>query len=100
VNSQEQPRESDLEHVVSLSGEDVQAIDAAVLSQLATTWMEARDLVAKAHAVLLPKYPTVPDVFFSYRLRKLVAAGDIEAAGAVDRQLNYQVRAKDHGPAA
>ena len=100
MSSEDQPRESDLEHVVSLSGEDVQAVDTAVLSQLTATWMESRDLVAKAHAALLPKYPLVPDVFFSYRLRKLVAAGDIEAVGAVDRQLNYQVRAKDGGPAA
>jgi hypothetical protein len=95
LDSREQPRESDLEYVASLSCEDVQAIDAAVFQQLATTWMEARDLVAKAHFALLSKYPTVPDVFVSYRLRKLVDAGDIEAAGAVDRQLNYWVRAKD-----
>ena len=100
MNSQEQPRESDLEHLVSLSREDVQAIDTAVLSELATTWMEARDLVANAHAALLPKYPSVPDVFFSYRLRKLVAAGDVEAVGIVDRQLNYRVKSKDRVPAA
>ena len=100
MNSPEQPRESDLEHVVSLSSGDVQAIDAAVLSEVTHSWLDAKGVVTKAHAALLPRYPTVPDVFFSYRLRKLVATGVVEATGSVDRQLNYQVRANGCAPAA
>ncbi len=100
MTSPEQPRESDLEHVVSLSGSDVQAVDAAVLEHLNSDWLGASDVVARAHAALLAKYPSVPDVFFSYRLRKLIAAGEVEAAGSVDRQLKYQVRSAGQGPAA
>ena len=100
MNSPEQPRESDLEHVVSLSDSDVQAIDAAVLTELTQSWIDAKGVVTRAHAALLTRYPAVPDVFFSYRLRKLVAAGAVEAAGSVDRQLNYQVRTNGHVPEA
>ncbi|MCD9007956.1 DUF3658 domain-containing protein [Luteimonas sp. XNQY3] len=77
VNSPEQPRESDLEHVVSLSNGDVQTIDAALLSEVTPSWIDAKGVVTRAHAALLPRYLTVPDVFFSHRLRKLVAAGAV-----------------------
>ena len=100
VNSPEQPRESDLEHVVSLSGSDVQGIDAALLNEVTPSWGDARAVVTKAYAAMLPSLPSVPDVFFSYRLRKLVAAGAVEAAGSVDRQLNYQVRLDNRASAA
>ncbi|WP_161809352.1 MULTISPECIES: DUF3658 domain-containing protein [Stenotrophomonas] len=100
MNPQEQPRESDLERVASLSGSDVQAIDAAVIDALTLSWSDAKNVVASAYASLLSSFPAVPDVFFSYRLRKLVAAGAVEAVGTVDRQLNYQVRLSSHEPAA
>ncbi len=100
MTSPEQPRESDLEHLVSLTGRDVQAIDAAVLAEVTPTWVEASVVVKSSHAALLSSYPLVPDVFFSYRLRKLVGAGVIESTGTVDRQLNYQVRTIGHAPAA
>lgn len=96
----EQPKESDLEHVVSLDGGDVQAIDAAILSQLTGSWSAAKDAVVKAHTALSFSYPSVPDAFFSYRLRKLVAAGSVDASGPVDRQLNYKVRSGNRAAAA
>ena len=92
MDSPEHPKESNLEHVVSLSDHDVEAIDSALLGELRSSWSEARRVVTGAHYALLSLYPAVPDVFFSYRLRKLVAAGTVEAVGQVDRQLNYQVR--------
>jgi hypothetical protein len=85
---------------VSLSGEDVRAVDAAVLAQIPQEWIDAAGVVSRAHASLLSKYPSVPEGFFSYRLRKLVAANAAEASGLVDRQLNYQVRSVCHAPAA
>lgn len=100
MDSPEQPKESNLEHVVSLSGSDVQAIDSALLSKLRSSWSEARTVVDGAYSVLASLYPAVPDVFLSYRLRKLVATGAVEAIGQVDRQLNYQVRISLLAPAA
>jgi hypothetical protein len=100
VIQSEQPRESDLEHVVSLSGNDVEAIDAALLRELAPYWEQARDVVARAHELLQRGYPSVPGAFFSYRLRKLVATGAVQATGTVDRELMYQVRGAGHVPAA
>jgi len=95
-----QPRESDLELVVSLTGDDVKAVDSAVLGKVSSSWAEARSVVSEAHTALHSTHPAVPDVFFSYRLRKLVATGAVEARGPVDRQLNYQVRSAGHLPAA
>lgn len=100
MDSPEQPMESNLEHVISLSGSDVQAIDSALLSKLLSSWSEARAVVTDAHSALFSLYPAVPDAFFSYRLRKLVAAGAVEAIGQVDRQLNYQVRIGNLVPTA
>lgn len=88
-----QPNEADLEHVVSLSASDVRAMDAALISAIPSDWRAARQIVESVHAALLPTYPSVPAVFISYRLRKLVAAVEVEAHGIVDRRLEYQVRA-------
>jgi hypothetical protein len=92
MNSSKQPKESDLEHVVSLNGNDIQAIDEALLREITHSWSDAAGVVSRAHTALLTSCPTVPDVFFSYRLRKVVASGAVEAMGLVDRQLSYQVR--------
>lgn len=99
ASREEQPKESDLVLVASLSGEDVQAVDSAILGELNRAWSDARLVVPGAHAALQSTHPSIPDVFFSYRLRKLVAAGSVEATGSVDRQLDYQVRAASHAPA-
>lgn len=96
----EQPKESNLEHIVSLSGNDIKAVDSALLNELRSSWSGARMVVAGARSALLSLYPTVPDVFFSYRLRKLIAAGAVDAIGQVDRQLNYQVRVGGFVPTA
>lgn len=96
----EQPKESNLEHVVSLSGSDVQAVDSALLNELRSSWSEARMVVAGAHAALRSLYPAVPYVFFSHRLRKLVAGGAVDEIGQVNRQLNYQVRVSSLVPTA
>ena len=99
ASREEQPKESDLVLVASLSGEDVQAVDLAILREVNGAWAEARIVVQGAHSSLQSTHPSVPDVFFSYRLRKLVAAGSVEARGSVDRQLSYQVRDASHAPA-
>jgi len=90
MNSSEQPKKSDLEHVVSLNGNDIQAIDEALLRKI--THSNAAGVINRAHTALLTSYPSVPDVFFLYRLRKVIASGVVETMGIVDRQLNYRVR--------
>ena len=91
-----QPRESDLEHVVSLTGDDVEAIDAALLLAVDSNWQEARDVAEGAHASLQSRYPSVPFVFYSFRLRALIAERVVDAMGIVDRELRYQVRTIFH----
>ncbi len=100
MTDQEQPRESDLELVVSLSGDDVAAINAALLQHVTGSWLPALGVVTSAHHSLLPTLPSVPLAFFSYRLRKLVASGEVQAKGIVARELAYQVKAADPGAAA
>ena len=87
----DQPAESDLELVVSLSGEDVAAIDDALLRHLGTELQPAAQVVAAAHSSLQAAHSAVPSAFFSYRLRKLVALGEVAASGPVSRELQYTV---------
>ncbi len=96
----EQPRESDLELVVSLSGDDVAAVNAALLQHVTGSWLPALSVVTNAHHSLLPTLPLIPQAFFSYRLRKLVGSGEVQANGVVTRELAYLVKAADHGAAA
>lgn len=98
ANLEEQPIESDLVLVASLSGEDVHALDSAILREVRRTWSDARLVVSGAHAAMKKTLPYVPAAFFSHRLRKLVAAGCVEAEGSVDRKLDYQVRAAGSAP--
>ena len=97
---QAQPRESDLELVVSLSDDDVASINAALLLHVTESWLPALSVVSDAHQSLLATFPSVPQAFFSYRLRKLVASGEVQANGVVARELSYQVKAAEHEAAA
>ena len=91
----DQPAETDLELVVSLSGDDVAAIDEALVHHLGTELQPAAQVVAAAHLSLQAAYCAVPSAFFSYRLRKLVALGKVAANGPVSRDLQYTVRLPD-----
>jgi len=92
LTEQKHPKESDLELVVSLSADDVEAINEALRRQISESWLPSSEVVKSAYNFLRSSHPSVPEVFFSYRLRKLVAANEIEADGPVTRELKYQVR--------
>ena len=67
MTDQEQPRESDLELVVSLSGDDVAAINAALLQHVTSSWLPALVVVTSAHHSLLATLPSVPQAFWLSR---------------------------------
>ncbi|GAB3358633.1 hypothetical protein GCM10027430_29300 [Lysobacter tyrosinilyticus] len=92
MSENDQPRESDLEHVASLSGDDVATIKEALMQHVGDSWLPALTVVTDAHQSLLPTFPSVPPTFFSWCLRKLVASGQIQADGPATRELAYQVR--------
>jgi hypothetical protein len=100
MSTEDQPLESQLELVVSLTGDDVASIEAALLSQVPGSWASASSVVSAAHQSLLSNFPTVPKAFFSYCLRKLISDGQVQANGIVSKELAYQVRAAARGAAA
>ena len=79
--------------VASLNDEDVLAIDSAICSFLASEWQDSSTLIGSVTRELQQRFPSVPAVFYSYRLRALVKTGEVESDRPVTRELAYRVRA-------
>ncbi len=73
-----------------LTGEQLAAIDAALLSHCSSSWRKVAFVVGAAlHEAQLPG---VPDVFFGQRLKAQVARGRLEGRGDFSRMGYSEVR--------
>ena len=92
MSDNSQPRESDLELVTSLTAEDVDAIDGALLAELSQEWRQSSAIVAAAVRAMRHRYRSVPDVFFAYRLRTLIKRGAAQSDAPAKRGEVFGVR--------
>ena len=69
-------------HLVdALSSTDVEAIDMALLAASSTQWRKVAFVVGAAWLLLESRFPGVPDVYFSERIRALVRSGKLSSQG-------------------
>jgi hypothetical protein len=86
-NPPDQPTETNLEFVVSVSGAQVAEINAALMARASSDWQPLGGVIAAARMDTPSVLPTIPDVFFARQLRVLVSQGDLEGKGDL-RDLN------------
>lgn len=75
-----------------LTAADLQRIDECLLSHTSDRWRKVARVVASTMASLAGHFPDVPDVFYSRRIKHLVASGALEAVGNLDRMRFSEVR--------
>jgi hypothetical protein len=84
--------------VAALTAVDIEGIDRTILSFCDYRWRKVAYVVASAMDAL--RYAGIPDVYYSQRVRALVANGLIEAHGNVRRMRFCEVRLAPEGTAA
>jgi hypothetical protein len=78
--------------VLSLTPADFKRIDECLLSHASHSWHKVARVVLHAMFALRDEFPTLPDGFYSMRVKHLVASGALEAAGNLDRMRFSEVR--------
>ncbi len=68
--------------VARLSAAEIDEIDRALLSQVATRWQKVAKVVGSTMLQFPQLAPQLPDVFFAQRITKLVQDGALELRGA------------------
>ncbi|WP_165424364.1 DUF3658 domain-containing protein [Pseudoxanthomonas winnipegensis] len=82
----------DLEAVATLTQDDFNAIDQALLVASSTSWRKVASVVGAARDTYPDLYHDIPDVFYSHRVRTLVSDGKLEAQGNLHRMRFSEVR--------
>lgn len=81
--------------VSKLSQAELQAMDRELLAQASSSWRKVARIVGMAMGTLGGKIPGVPDVYYSQRVRNLVALGELgelECQGDLARMRYSEVR--------
>jgi hypothetical protein len=71
----------ELRLVEALGGEDVEAIDTALLAAASQNWKKVAWVVGSAFLALADQFPGIPDVYFSQRVQALVRLGKLNSQG-------------------
>jgi hypothetical protein len=83
----------DAQLIVSrLTSDDIAVIDAALVSQCATTFRKVARVVGSAMQPLFSKYPGVPDGYYAQRVGVLVDSGVLESEGNIEYMRFSEVR--------
>lgn len=75
-----------------LSLEEIEEIDAMLLSQSSEKWRKVARVVGWTLMELNEKYPGLPDVFYSERVQFLVENQSLESKGNLKRMRYSEVR--------
>lgn len=67
--------------VATLTPQQIQAIDDALLSEVTTSWRKVARVVGFAMSTQPGWVEGVPDIYYSQRVQNLVAEGVLESAG-------------------
>jgi hypothetical protein len=75
-----------------LSNADLRLIDDCILSHMSHHFQKTARIVGQAMLQMADRFPGIPDVFYSARIKLLAQSGMIEAAGNLDRMRHSEVR--------
>lgn len=78
--------------VKALTPEQVQVIDAALLSNVAMEWRKVARVVGATMLELQSRVVGIPDVYYAERVRALVRSGVIESRGNLHAMRASEVR--------
>ena len=78
--------------VSRLKQEDLWEIDRVLLAQSAPTWRKVARIVGMTIGELSERFPNVPDVYYSQRVRRLVVVGELESQGNLEYMRSSEVR--------
>ena len=82
----------DLFAVASLSPDDVQAIDNALVANSHTHWRKVAYVVCIAMDAYPEQFHDIPDIFYAARIKTLVSQGLLEAQGNLSRMRFSEIR--------
>ncbi|AJQ84365.1 DUF3658 domain-containing protein [Xanthomonas oryzae pv. oryzae] len=82
----------ELEAAASLTSDDIQAIDCALIAASRASWSKVALVVSVAMDAYPDAYCDIPDIFYAQRIRYLVSAGHLEASGNLNRMRFSEVR--------
>lgn len=78
-----------------LSATELERIDKHLLSEASYSWRKVARVIAGTMGAIGNNFPGLPDVFYARRIKHLVDAGALEAAGKLDRMRFSEVRIPD-----
>ena len=78
--------------VSKLTQADLFEMDSELLSQAASTWRTVARIVGMTIGEIGEKYAGVPDVYYSQRIRNLVALDKLESRGNLECMRSSEVR--------
>jgi hypothetical protein len=76
----------------ALTAADLKSIDDCLMSHISIRQQKVARIIASAMDVLGERFPRIPDVFYSRRIKHLVETGAIEAFGNLDRMRYSEIR--------
>jgi hypothetical protein len=85
----------ELESLARLSGQEIQAIDDAILSCAFPRWRKVAAIVGFAMKKLAMQYPQLSDNFYAERIRELVEQGWLESQGDLSYMRFSEARLPD-----
>lgn len=89
--------DEDVAAIAVLKEADIEAIDHAILAQCESQWRKVASVVSAAMEVHPDRYFDIPDIYYSERVRHLVAAGRLDAQGNMARMRFSEVRLLSKG---
>lgn len=75
-----------------LTAADLQLIDGLLLAEASRSWRKTARVVGSTMSAIHNEFLGLPDVFYARRIKHLVRAGELEAAGSLDRMRFSEVR--------
>jgi uncharacterized protein DUF3658 len=81
-----------------LTAADLKRIDECLLSKTSHQWSKVARVIGQTMLVLHREFPSLPDVFYSTRIKHLAESGAIEAAGNLSRMRFSEIRLRDEKP--
>jgi hypothetical protein len=83
--------------VAQLSDDDLQVIDAAILSESSNHWLKVARVVAWTEKALSDRYPGLSCIFYAQRLIHLAKQGRLESQGNLEYMRFSEVRLPARG---
>lgn len=78
--------------VLLLTAVDLQSIDDCLLSHTSLQWQKVARVVGSTLMAIGDRFPKIPDLFYSQRIKYLAESGALEVAGDLNRMRYSEIR--------